>query len=180
MHGTIFLQLKKYVCEKFGDEKWDVLLEKSNLEKKIYLPVKEYPDEDALSIVSTASKITGLATRAILEDFGEFIVPGLLEMYGSLVQPEWNALDLIERTEETIHKVVIRKNPGAKPPHIKSNRISPKEIAITYDSPRKMCALAKGIINGIAKHYETEVEIIETSCMLRGSPSCNISITLKD
>src|SRR5437868_3333471 len=100
MHGIIFLLLKKYAERKVGDSGWRELLAASGVgADAVFLPIKDYPDQNALAIVAAASKHTGLDEGTILEDFGSFIVPDLLDVYRSLVQPKWRTLDLIENTE---------------------------------------------------------------------------------
>jgi len=87
------------------------LLKEAGLGQRNYDAFETYPDEEAGRLVATASRITGANAPAILEDFGEFIAPDLLEMYWALVKPEWKTLDVIEHTEEAIHEVVRLKNP---------------------------------------------------------------------
>lgn len=178
MHGLIFAELQKYVDTNLGGDTWNKLLEESGIGFKMYTPLQEYPDQEAVALVTTASEMTGKTTSDILEDFGKFIVPDLMNMYRSLIKPEWKTLDLIEHTEETIHRVVRIKNPGARPPRLKCSRPSSDEVVITYDSPRKMCAVARGIASGVAEHYNEQVRITESACMLEGSPSCKISVKL--
>ena len=175
MHGIIFSELKKYVDDRLGGAAWGALLEKAGLSGRIYMPVQEYPDADAVKLVTTASAITGRPAPAVLEDFGEFIAPDLLKMYASLIRKEWRTLDVIEHTEETIHRVVRHRNPGAKPPELRCLRIGPDEVIVVYSSPRKMCA-AKGIARGMARHFKETVKTSESSCMLAGAKECRISV----
>jgi Haem-NO-binding len=176
MHGIIFSELKKYVDDRLGGAAWGALLEKAGLSGRIYMPVQEYPDADAVKLVTTASAITGRPAQAVLEDFGEFIAPDLLKMYASLIRKEWRTLDVIEHTEETIHRVVRHRNPGAKPPELRCSRIGPDEVVVVYSSPRKMCAVAKGIARGMARHFKETVATSESSCMLAGAKECRISV----
>ena len=178
MHGIIFAELKKYVTTKLGAEAWTNLLNESGIGPKIYLAFQTYPDQEAIAIVSTASKVTGGSIAAILEDFGVFITPDLMSMYKHLIKPAWRTLDLIEHTEETIHHLVRTRERGAQPPALKCSRGDTDEVIITYSSPRKMCALAVGIAKGVAKHYDEQIIVNQTSCMLEGSSSCKISIKL--
>ena len=178
MHGIIFAEFKKYVGTKLGENRWDSLLKESGIGQRLYLQIQEYPDQELAALVSTAAKSMGKPVPAVLEDFGEFIIPALVSMYKSLIKPEWKTLDFIENTEETIHKVVRIRNPGAKPAKLKCTRLGPNELIIHYGSPRKMCAVAKGMTRGVAKHYHEKVDITETTCMLNGNPACNISVKL--
>ena len=178
MHGAIFAELKKYVVANLGPAAWNDLLAKAGTPQKLYLPRETYPDAEAVNLVVTASKITGKDPQVVLESFGEYIAPDLLGMYGAQVNPAWNTLDLLEHTEETIHRIVRLRNPGAAPPQLRTRRNGPHEVVITYASPRHMCSLAKGIVRGVAKHYKEQVRITEASCMLQGGKTCEIAVSL--
>jgi hypothetical protein len=179
MHGLMFAELKKYVDQKVGGEAWNTLLDTAGLGGRIYMPVQEYPDADIVALVGAASQATGRTVQAILEDFGEYIVPDLLKMYGSLLERGWKTLDVIEHTEETIHRVVRSRNPGARPPELSCTRPGPDEVVISYRSARKMCSVAKGISNGIAAHFGESIAVTQSVCMLRGDPECLISVRLR-
>ncbi len=178
MHGIIFGELKKYVDTKMGGDAWNRLLSDAGLGTKMYMPIKEYPDEEAVAIISAAAKILKRDVSRIQKDFGEFIAPDLLKLYHRMVKPEWKTLDLIENTEDTIHRVVRLRNPGAKPPELKTQRKGPDHVVITYASSRKMCGVAIGIVKGIARHYNEKIRVTQSSCMHRGDAVCTISVKL--
>lgn len=92
------------------------------------------------------------------------------------MKPEWRTLDFLEQTEDTIHRVVRFRNPGAMPPELAVKRTGDHEVVILYTSQRKMCSVAKGIIRGVAKHYGDPIEIDESHCMLKGHPQCTIEV----
>lgn len=174
MYGMIFSELRKYAEARLGAKGWDSLLEKAGLKKHTYMTVGSYPDSDAVALVGAASAITGLAVPAILEDFGAFIAPSLITMYGHLMKPNWKTLDVIENTEGTVHVVVRQQREGAQPPRLKATRVSAREVLLVYDSKRQMCALAKGIGKGLAQHFKEKITVLETQCMHAGAPRCEI------
>ncbi|HEY3057507.1 MAG TPA: heme NO-binding domain-containing protein [Chloroflexota bacterium] len=176
MHGIIFSELKKYVETRFGASTWPALLKEAGLGSKLYMNVQSYPDQDAVALVMTASRMTGKPAPAILEDFGEFIAPDLLNMYRTLVRPEWKTIELLENVEHTIHTVVRARHPGAAPAQIACTRTGPNEAVLTYTSARKMCPVAQGIIRGLGTSFKQQVSIDETSCMHRGNPSCRMTV----
>lgn len=178
MHGIIFAGLKKYVVANFGSEAWNGLLKDAGIGSKIYLPTQAYSDQEIVALVTAASQKTGKPAQALLEGFGEFIVADLVTIYRSMIDPAWGTLDLIENTENTMHKAVRLRDRGATPPTLVVNRTGPDEVVINYSSARRMCAVGKGIVRGIARHYGESVAISETTCMHRGSPSCTISVKL--
>lgn len=176
MHGIIFTELKKFVESNYGSATWTQLLKDAGLGVKLYMPVHDYPDADAIAIVTAASKATKMPPDQILEKFGEFIAPSLLGMYRTLIQPQWKTLDVLENTEETIHSVVRKRNPGAKPAEITAVRVGPNQVNLTYRSARKMCSVAKGIVHGMARHFGERVNIMELRCAHNGAADCQMII----
>jgi hypothetical protein len=176
MHGFIFTELRDYVIARLGADAWPALLERARIGAKSYLNYKEYPDEEAVLLVVTASDVTGLPAPAILEDFGAFLAPHLFRVYRPLIDPAWRTLEFIENTEATIHNVVRSRNTKARPPTLRCRRVAPETVLLTYGSPRKLCAVARGIIRGVAQHYGEQVEIVERDCMLDGQPTCQIQV----
>jgi len=175
MHGIILSELKRYTEARLGATAWPRLLKKAGVPGAQYLANETYADRDVVAIVGAASAMAGMEAQAILEDFGEFIAPNLLEIYGPLIRPEWRTLDVILNTERNVHTVVRIQSHGAAPPELKCVRTGPDEVVLTYDSPRKMCGVAKGIGRGLARHYKETIEILESACMLNGAPACIIS-----
>lgn len=174
MHGLIFAELQKYAETKYGKGTWAALLKKAALGTKVYLAVREYPDAEGVALIVAASAMTGLSVAAVLENFGEFIVPDLVKMYGHLLPPEWRTIDVIEKTEATIHSVVRVKNPGARPPELNTVRRGPNEVVLLYTSPRQMCALAVGIGKGLAQHFNEHIVAQHVTCMHKGAARCEI------
>ncbi len=179
MHGLIFVELKSFVVGKYGPEAWNAILDKAGLAGRAYLPNVVYPDADAIAIVTAASAATGLPANAILEAFGEFIAPHLIALYRAQLHPAWRTLDVLEHTEETIHRLVRLRDPGAAPPRLTARRTSPSEVVIAYESARRMCAVAIGIARGIATSFGERVDVTEPACMIKGDPRCEIIISLR-
>src|SRR5262249_45753062 len=156
MHGIIFSELKKMAEAAFGPDGWGDLLRDAGLKSSIYMPVGDYPDADAVAIVGAAARKAGKDVKTILEDFGEFIVPELVRLYKPMIKPEWDILEFLENTEETIHRAVRTKD-GARPPALSVARTGGDQVVVTYSSARQLCGIAIGIIRGLSKHYSEPV-----------------------
>ena len=175
MHGVILSELKRFVAARHGEEVWKRVLQEAGTSTTTYLANGVYPDEDSAAIVATTSRLTGSPVSDVHEEFGNYIAPHLLEIYGPLIPADWRTLDVIERTEDHVHRVVRMTNSGAAPPELRCERPSEDEVILHYNSPRKMCSVAKGIGKGLARHFGETIEIAERSCMHRGDPACVIS-----
>jgi len=179
MHGIIHLELRKFMQARHGPEGWLRLLEQAGVVTSLgYVRVGSYPDEELTAVLVAAARKTGATVDAILEDFGEFAAPDLLALYPRLVKPEWRTLDVLFHTEETIHQVVRRRSGGPRPPALRCARPTSNEVVITYASPRRLCAFARGLIRGVARQYGEQVTITEATCMHHGAEACTISVRL--
>ena len=178
MHGIVFGELKQYTGARLGPAAWNELLADAAIGPKLYLAIQEYPDEELGAILQAACRRTGLSAAEVLQDFGDFIGPHLMNMYRMYILPEWKTLDVIEHTEERIHKMVRVQHRGARPPYLSTTRRSENEIVIHYSSARGLCAFAKGIALGIARHYDEAVEVRDLTCMHKGAATCEILVRL--
>jgi hypothetical protein len=174
MHGIIFSELQNYTEAKHGRGTWDALLRKAKLENRVYLSIQQYPDSEIISLVMATCALTGLSVSSVLENFGQFLVPSLLRLYGHLLKPEWGAIDVIDNAERTVHAVVRVKNPEAKPPKLKTQRLSPSEVLLVYTSSRQMCGLAIGIGLGLGQHFGEKIAVDQTMCVHKGATHCEI------
>jgi Haem-NO-binding len=178
MHGIVLTELQEFVTRHHGLPAWREVQRRAGLPPKVYIPAATYPDGDVVALVGAASALTGTPVPDLLEAFGAGLVPGLLQIYGRMVKKGWKTLDLLEHTESAMHTVVRRQTPGADPPQLSCVRTDPDRVVIVYKSSRRMCAVAKGIIRGVAAHFGDRVAISETDCMLKGDPQCTIGVQL--
>ena len=72
-----------------------------------------------------------------------------------------------------------RRQPGAVPPRLRTVRVGPKLVLLTYDSPRKLCAVARGIARGVAARFGEVLRTTDIECMHRGAPACIISFEIE-
>jgi hypothetical protein len=162
MHGIIFKEMQRYVSIKFGLPAWYALLKGADMTHQLYLPTQRYPHKEITALIAGVSRLSGQSVAATLEAFGEFLVPNLLQAYGSMINPNWRTLDLLEHTENTMHQAVRYADHSASPPRLLCTRTGPNEVVLHYTSVRNMSSLGVGIIRGFARHYGEQVTITRT------------------
>lgn len=177
MHGTMFVHLRKYTEDRLGPSAWDGVLGAARLGPRVYLPIKSYPDEELVAIVTALSQSTGLAIPDLLDAFGQYVAPHLIAMYRHLLNPAWRTLDVLLNVEATAHRAVRIEQPEASPPYLEARRVGEHEIEIHYTSARRLCHVARGIIRGLAAHFGEPVTIEESACMHRGADRCLIRVS---
>ena len=81
--------------------------------------------------------------------------------------------------EKPIHEVVRVAIPNALPPELEVSEMGENAISIVYTSPRRLCAMLRGLVEGTARHYGETVHIEERSCMHRGDEACTFEILFR-
>jgi predicted hydrocarbon binding protein len=177
MQGVIFDELEKYIAKELGPTALTRIRSVTGRDDRGYELGATYPDGELTMIVGAVVAETGRQPQVIVEEFGEALVPGLLEVYGFLINPRWSFMDFLLHTEDVVHRGVRLNALNAQPPALQAERAGSDSVAITYRSKRALCALAKGIIRGAATHYGVGVTISEERCILRGDPECVITVS---
>ena len=177
VYGVIFDEMEKYVVKETGRSGLARIRKLTGRGDAGYALEETYPDAELTVIVGGIVEATSRPPEQIIEEFGESMVPGLLEVYGFLVNPRWSFIDFLLNTESVIHRGVKLHTPSAKPPELGVERAGPESVVVTYRSKRKLCPLAKGIIRGAAAHYRVAVTLSEERCMMRGDPECVITVS---
>jgi len=165
--------MRDYIESKHGKDAWNKLLHSTGLQERVYLS-QPYPDSEAGALLAAASAMSKQSLSSVLEEFGAFLVPELLTMYAHVIRPEWRSLDLLEHAEKVAHGLVRKQQPGATPPFLLAHRLTPNRLELTYNSPRKLCALAVGVGIGLGKHFKETVTARHRVCMHHGDDRCEI------
>lgn len=174
MHGIIFNQLRTYAQARIGEQGWETIVKEAKLPSRIYLAFQSYSDEEVVALVHAASRVTGRSVRFLLEDFGEFIVPGLMKIYRGVIQPGWGILEVVENVERIHEKV--RKESHAQPSRLDCHRVDASTVRVVYASPRKMCGMGIGLVRGLALALGQRVDVKEKQCMHDGARHCEFIV----
>jgi len=158
MHGIIFNQFNQFVVKTYGIYTWGQICDKLD-SKSLHFPTQVYADEEFFDIVQAAAAQIKIGKEELMIAFGEFIAPTLLKVYSASIQPSWTIFDLLEHTENTMHKAVRWADKLADPPKLVCQRVTVNEVVIDYSSRRKMVAFGVGIIKGLSKSYNEKLDI---------------------
>lgn len=175
MKGIVFNLLEQVVREEYGEDTWDKLLEATGLDG-VYTSISSYPDEHLYQLVSAAADLTGKQANEIVQWFGSKALAHFATRYPHFFAPHRSGRDLVLTLNRIIHPEVRKIYPGADVPDFDFDVSSEEVLGLTYRSKRKLCAFARGLIEGSAAHYGERVAIDETSCMHNGADCCRFQI----
>jgi Haem-NO-binding len=175
MHGLIFVTWEKYLTERFGSGFLSAY--RGAIGEAIAnapLASRLYDDATLLTGVGAASKISGLSADTLLREYGRyFIINGLTSHLCTYVLSQVHSGRDLLLTMRDVHARLRRTEEGLTPP-LFNYELSPhpNEVVLLYDSPRKVCDVLWGAIEGAAERYGEHVHIVEETCMKQGASFC--------
>jgi hypothetical protein len=183
MHGLLFVTWEKYISERFGHQ----LLQTYRIfigETAATAPLvsRVYSDEVFIIGVQALCRLTGLNVNTILHEYGRyFITNGLTShLCAYLLTRVQSGRDLLLIMREG-HAQMRRTSDGLTPPlfSYETSTVHPKGLVLLYDSPRKLCSVLLGAIEGAGERYGEQVNIIERSCMRYGASICRFEASFQ-
>ena len=176
MKGVVFNLLNEMVEERFGFEAWESLLEATGSDG-VFVATESYPDEELLALVGAASEATGIAVPDLVRAFGTYMVPRFREHYPKFFEDHTHLRSFLLTVDQVILVEVRKLMPDAGLPEFADEDDDDEDdLTMIYRSPRKLCALAEGLIDGSATAFGTEYELVHDVCMHKGADHCRLEM----
>jgi hypothetical protein len=175
LHGVIFTSFRDFLTEAYGDG----LTRELFAQEPIYLLSEAYPDERLLDLISRTSAATGRSADEVEHDFGVFTgATTFTRLYPAFFAIAPTAREFLLTVESRIHELVRATIPHAVPPRLAVSELDDDGVSIDYSSPRHLCMLLRGLVEGTARHYAETAMIDELACMRKGAQSCRFEVRL--
>jgi hypothetical protein len=175
MKGIVFNLLEEVVIRSHGDDAWDNLLDATALPGS-YTSLGSYPDDEIVKLVAAGSDALGISPADLLRWFGRSSMPLLAKKYPVFFTEHRTALSFVLSVNSIIHPEVRKLYAGAHCPFFRFTETADGALLMTYDSPRRLCALAHGFIEGAGDHFDEAISVEHLSCMNEGDSKCLLSI----
>jgi predicted hydrocarbon binding protein len=175
MHGILFKYLKEYVETEYDSDAWEAAMDAADIEPKLYLPVTEYPDEEAVRLVDGVVEVTGADEQELLSAYGEELAPELLDTFEAHVRDDWGLFDLLEHPNNEVFQVFYSED--GDDDEVTAAREGPGTVVVHYASAMEMCEFAKGVLRGLAATRGVDVDVSESACMHAGADHCEITVS---
>lgn len=179
MLGIIYTSFSDLIVERHGMAFWNRILARLQpASEGAYTTAALYDDAELLALIKAVSQDSGEDSRTLVRVFGEYLFSHLLQYYPVSTEEEGNLLDFLAGLNERVHAEVHRVHPGAYLPHFEMERTNQRELSLRYTSERRLCALAEGLIEGAARHFEESLSIEHPRCQHRGDDHCQLILRL--
>lgn len=177
MKGIVFTKLNKLVEEKFGLAMWDSILEEVKPPSGgVYTTAATYEDAELFSLIKKLSEKTSIKEEDLIFAYGEYLLLQLSTKYEHFFK-NMGLKDFLSSIDQVVHVEVKKIYPDAGLPTFTYEYPSPNKLVMIYQSPRKLCRLAEGLISGASKFYKTPVSNEHTKCLHRGDSHCRFELT---
>lgn len=179
MKGIIFTTLNDMIVEKFGLEVWETLLQRVKLASGgIYTAGDTYPFEELQALVIEFAKMQKMDAPKLIEAYGLYMFPVLAKKYPIFLQGHKTLASFLKSIDQVIHVEVMKLYPDAELPSIKYEEQGSAKLALLYKSPRKLCFLAEGLIQGAAQYFKVKAKINQPVCMHKQGDHCRLEVTI--
>lgn len=178
MLGLIFTSLGEMVESRFGIAFWNQIIRETEMpDDGAFTLGESYPDERMVKLVMALSKKLEVSPENLLREFGEFVVSALITHYPELVNRFSHPKELLMHVDDYIHKEISFYHPNqAEVPTFTCVDKGENSLEMYYRSPRKLCFLAEGIIQGIGQHFQRRIILSHSRCMHKGDEECLFEI----
>jgi heme-NO-binding protein len=173
VHGLIFASFRDYLHTEHGAG----VAQEVTAGEPQYTLSEAYPDEQFLVLLDRARERTGLDLETLLFEFGVFTAATTFaRLYSVLFRMSPTARDFLLTVETPIHDTVRVTMPDAQPPQLAVKDLGAGGVEILYASPRRICAMLRGLVEGTGRIYGETLDVAEPECMHRGDPACRVVV----
>lgn len=175
--GLLFDVVREVVAELLGEDAWDRAIESAGFEGS-YTSLGNYPDEEMYTLVGLLSESAGLSVDDTLRTVGIHGWRHLEQRQPELVAGVGDMGTLLHSLNHVVHTEVRKLYPDSFVPLFGITDQGPDRWLVTYESERRMCRLAEGLLLGFSESRGISTAITHVSCINHGDSSCVLDVTV--
>lgn len=179
MKGVVFNLLEEAVTAAHDEAYWDAILREANLVGS-YTSLGNYPDSELVRLVEVYGRGRGLQPAEVLRWFGPHMIRAFARRLPGLFAAHNNLRSFLLSLNTLIHPEVRKLYPDAHVPEFEFEEPAHDQLVIRYCSPRRLCALAEGLMVGAAAHYHTPIDLTHPECMHQGHAKCRLEVRIHE
>ncbi len=160
MKGIVFTEFLGFVESRYGADTADDIIGACDLPSGgAYTSVGTYDHAEMVSLCHALAKQTGEPAADLVKDFGSHLSSAFAQNYPDFFARSSHFFDFLESIEAHIHKEVRKLYPDAELPTFTVRERSETTLIMDYRSPRRLGALAEGLISGSASQFGVQAKV---------------------
>lgn len=178
MKGIINKGIKAMVQKEHGAGAWARVQRAAGCDEPFFATSEDYPDETTERLIAAVADMTGEPAEQVMirlgaawvESVGVACYPTFFRLAGGTAREFLGNLD-------RIHRQITRNVPTARPPRFELEERPDGDLVIHYHSRRRLCALAQGLLVGVARHFGEDLAVRKTACASEGHAHCILEVS---
>ncbi|HLW01492.1 MAG TPA: heme NO-binding domain-containing protein [Ktedonobacterales bacterium] len=177
MQGFIHLLLEAYVSETIGSQHLRPIRQLAGISGPP-LADHHYPDEVTVQLLQAISEYENIPLDNLLYRFGIYFMraPLMHTHYRVFLQGHTSARNFLKQVP-AIHQHLESSLHAVSLPGLNFVDHSSDLLEIIYDSPRHLCPLLQGILEGVGQYFGETLEVREMECQRRGALACRVLVS---
>jgi hypothetical protein len=159
MYGIVNKSIEELVVANYGQEKWEDIKVKSNINIEYFISSESYDDDITFTLAGTIATELGVTVDEVLSLFGEWwILHTGKNHYGYLLESGGDNFKTFLLNLPSFHNRVMMMYPKLTPPEFKISEVEDNSLHLHYFSKRiGLTAFVYGLMSGLGKFFNTQV-----------------------
>jgi hypothetical protein len=175
--GLLFDVVREVVADLLGEDAWDRAIESAGYEGS-YTSLGNYPDAEMATLVVLLAESAGLSVDDTLRTVGIHGWRHLEQRQPELVAGVDDLGTLLHSLNHVVHTEVRKLYPDSLVPQFDIADEGPGRWLVTYESERRMCRLAEGLLIGFSDSRGISTAITHVSCINYGDAACVLDVVV--
>jgi hypothetical protein len=161
MYGLVNKAVVDLVVSKFGEEKWQAIKKKAEVDVDVFVSMDAYPDDITYKLVGAASEVLKLTPEQVLEAFGQhWVLYTAAEGYGPMLDASGKTLKEFLENLDALHARVALTMSQLRPPRFRLISVDDTTMTLEYHSTRQgLAPMVVGLLKGLGIRFNTPIEI---------------------
>ena len=161
MYGLVNKAVVDLVCTKFGQDTWNKIKQKADVDIDVFVSMDGYPDDITYRLVGAASEVLKISPEQVLEAFGEWwVLYTANEGYGPLLNASGATLREFLMNLDALHARVALTMPDLRPPRFRLVDVDSSTMRLEYHSTRQgLAPMVVGLLRGLGIRFNTPIDI---------------------
>lgn len=158
MNGAMFNSLARFIDKNYPQVSFTDLCQKASLKTNIFAELTWYPDKDFSNLMQALSDQTDIQVSALWRELGRETFTYFADIFGDYMNQVKSLPDMITAVNRIHHDI---KHDGlGTPTRLEFRKASQDQFEIRYSSDRSFNDFFLGMLEGAAKHFQSEVKIL--------------------
>ncbi|MBU1118400.1 heme NO-binding domain-containing protein [Patescibacteria group bacterium] len=161
MKGVIVSCFEELVKEKFGQDKWDEILDKVGIDKgkRVFLATEDIDDAAVMNVLDKTCEVLDMSVNDVTDAFGDYWVNSYAPRFYKIYFNQAHSAREFLLNMDNVHIATTKSIANAHPPRFEYEWKDDNTLIMTYKSERGLIDLFISLVKGVGKHYHEDLKV---------------------